>query len=151
MEGYEIMIYEKFYMVWSHLGSVFFHIDIVDPSIVKIYVIIVQLLFSNTDIQFLMNFSLSFDQLYPVTSRNCGHKTIEHDVITFLTSSSILLYLCYCPLDCSLQLLLMMKRVIVLFIKYSFIIQAHLSISAMVSFIISWLSPVLPVILLITF
>ena len=61
MEGYEIMIYEKFYMVWSHLSSVFFRIDIVDLSIVKIYVIIVQLLFSNTDIQFLMNFSLSFD------------------------------------------------------------------------------------------
>jgi len=61
MEGYEIMIYEKFYMAWSHLSSVFFYIDIVHLSIVNIYVIIIQLLFSNTDIQFLMNFSLSFD------------------------------------------------------------------------------------------
>ena len=146
-------------MAWSHLSSVFFYIDIVHLSIVNIYVIIIQLLFSNTDIQFLMNFSLSFDQLYPVTSRNCGHKTIEHDVIfilrkrlhNFFDLFIHLLYFCYCPLDCSLQLLLMMKRVIVLFIKYSFIIQAHLSISAIVSFIISWLSPVLPVILLITF
>jgi len=35
MEWYEIMIYEKFYVVWSHLSSVFFHVDIVYLWIVK--------------------------------------------------------------------------------------------------------------------